>query len=67
MSKKNNLSENLKELSEIAEWFDKQEDVDVEEGLKKVKEAVVIIKESKSRLREIENEFEKVKKELEEE
>lgn len=66
MNKKNNLSENLKELSKIAEWFDEQEDVDVEEGLKKVKEAVEIIKESKIRLREIENEFEKVKKELEE-
>ncbi len=67
MSKKNNLSENLKELSDIAEWFDNQKDVDVEEGLKKVKDAVEIIKESKSRLREIENEFEKVKKDLEEE
>ncbi len=67
MNKKNNLSENLKKLSEVADWFDRQEDVDVEEGLKKVKDAVEIIKESKIRLREIENEFEKVKKELEEE
>jgi exonuclease VII small subunit len=67
MSKKNNLSENLKELSKISEWFEDQEDVDVEEGLKRVKDAVEIIKESKIRLREIENEFEKVKKELDEE
>ncbi len=67
MKTKNNLSESLKKLSEVADWFDSQEDVDVEEGLKKVKEAVEIIKESKKRLREIENEFEKVKKELEEE
>lgn len=64
MSKKNNLNENLKKLSETAEWFESREDVDVEEGLKKVKEAVEIIKESKKRLKEIENEFEKVKKEL---
>ncbi len=64
MSKKNDLNENLKKLSETAEWFENREDVDVEEGLKKVKEAVEIIKESKKRLREIENEFEKVKKEL---
>jgi exonuclease VII small subunit len=67
MTKKNNLSENLKKLKEISSWFDNQEEVDVEEGLNKVKEAVEIIKESKGRLREIENEFEKVKKDLEKE
>jgi KaiC/GvpD/RAD55 family RecA-like ATPase len=66
MTKKNNLSENLKKLKEVSDWFDNQEDIDVEEGLNKVKEAVRIIKESKERLREIENEFEDVKKELEE-
>ncbi len=67
MSKKENLSDNLKKLSETAQWFENREDVDVEEGLKKVKEAVEVIKESKKRLKEIENEFEKVKKELDEE
>ncbi len=67
MPKKNNLNENLEKLAETAEWFENREDIDVEEGLKKVKEAVEIIKESKKRLREIENEFEKVKKELGEE
>jgi len=65
--KENNLSKNLKKLSEISEWFEEREDVDIEEGLKKVKEAVGIIKESKERLQEIENEFEEVKKELDEE
>ncbi len=65
--KNNNLSENLKKLSEISEWFEGREDTDVEEGLKKVKDAVKIIKESKERLKEIENEFEEVKKELDEE
>ncbi len=67
MNKKNNLSGNLKKLKEISSWFDSQEEVDVEEGLNKVKEAVEIIKESKSRLSEIENEFEKVKKDLDKE
>jgi exonuclease VII small subunit len=65
MPEKNNLTKNLKQLSEIADWFEKREDVDVEEGLKKVKQAAVIIKESKKRLKEIENEFHEVKKELE--
>jgi len=60
-----NLNQNLKRLSEITEWFDNQEEVDIEEGLKKVKEAVTLIKASKSRLKEVENEFEEIKKEIE--
>ena len=59
-----NLNKNLKRLAEITEWFDNQEEIDVEEGLKKVKEAVGLIKSSKSRLKEIENEFEEIKKEI---
>ena len=42
-----NLNKNLKQLAEIAEWFDKREEIDVEEGLEKVKKAVFLIKESK--------------------
>lgn len=60
-----NLSDNLKKLSEITEWFEGQEDVDIEEGLKKVKEAVGLIKASKERLKAVENEFEEIKKEVE--
>ncbi|PIP22042.1 MAG: hypothetical protein COX38_02825, partial [Candidatus Nealsonbacteria bacterium CG23_combo_of_CG06-09_8_20_14_all_39_25] len=52
-----NLNDNLKKLSEIAEWFEGQEEVDIEEGLKKVKEAVALIKASKERLKTVENEF----------
>lgn len=59
-----NLNTNLKKLAEITEWFEDQEEIDVEEGLKKVKEAVKIIKASKGRLKEIENEFEEIKKEV---
>ena len=59
-----NLSNNLKRLSEIVEWFDSQKEINVEEGLKKVKEAAVIIKASKERLRAIRNEFEEIKKEM---
>lgn len=70
MSKKTDkkgLNKNLKRLSEIAEWFDTQEAVDVEEGLEKVKEAAKLIKLSKERLREIENEFEEIRREIDEE
>jgi exonuclease VII small subunit len=57
------LKEDLSKLSKITAWFEDQEEIDVEEGLKKVKEAVVLIKESKKKLKEIENEFEEIKKE----
>ena len=51
MSEENkNLNKNLKRLSEITAWFDDQKEIDVEEGLKKVKEAVELIKASKSQL-----------------
>lgn len=62
----NNLNENLKKLSLISDWFDKMKEIDVEEGLSKVKEAVSLIKASKERLKEIENEFEEIKKDVDE-
>jgi hypothetical protein len=62
--KPGNLSQNLSKLRAIAEWFETRDEIDVEEGLKKVKEAAAIIKESKERLKDIENEFEEVKKSM---
>lgn len=64
---KMNLSESLKKVQAIIAWFDEQEEVDVEKGLEKIKEGTVLIKESRTRLKEIENEFEVVKKDLEKE
>ena len=61
---KTNLSESLKKLEKIVNWFELQEEVDVEKGLLKVKEGVKLIKASKERLKKVENEFEEVKKEL---
>jgi exonuclease VII small subunit len=60
-----NLSESLKKLEEITQWFNGQEEVDVEKGLEKVKEGAKLIKASRERLKEVENEFRDVKKELE--
>lgn len=59
-----NLNGNLKRLAEITEWFDQQKEIDVEEGLNKVKEAAELIKASKERLKAVENEFEEIKKEM---
>ncbi len=66
MPQKSDLNKNLKILADIAEWFENREDIDIEEGLRKVKEAVKVIKESKERLKEIENEFEEIKKDMDE-
>ncbi len=63
--KKQSLGESLKKLEEIVAWFENQEEVDVEEGLAKVKAGAVLVKESREKLKEAENEFEIVKKELE--
>jgi len=65
--KNTSLGESLKKLESIISWFDNQEEVDVEQGLEKVKEGAALIKSSKLQLKEVENEFEKVKKELEKE
>jgi len=63
---KNKLKDSLKKLEGIISWFDEQKEVDVEAGLEKVKTGVDLIKASRARLKEIENEFEEVKKGLEE-
>jgi len=65
MTKETNLTQSLKKLEEIVEWFESQQEVDVEKGLEKVKEGAALIKASKDRLKKVENEFEEVKKELE--
>ncbi|MBI3631630.1 MAG: exodeoxyribonuclease VII small subunit [Candidatus Staskawiczbacteria bacterium] len=60
-----NLKDSLKKLKEIVEWFDKAEEVDIEAGLEKIKEGTALIKESRLTLKNLENEFEKVKNDLE--
>ena len=55
---KMHLKESLEKLDDIVQWFDRQDDVDVEEGLKQIKEGLELIKASRERLKDIENEFE---------
>lgn len=64
MTTKNNLNESLKKLADIVRWFDEQKEVDIEAGLGKVKEGAVLIKSCRERLKEIENEFEEIQKEI---
>ncbi len=63
--KKESLSESLRKLEAISTWFENQEEIDVEKALEKVKEGVALNKSSKERLKEVENEFTVVKRELE--
>jgi hypothetical protein len=58
------LTETMKKLRAIASWFEQQDEVDVEKGLEKVKEGALLIKASRARLKELENAFEEVKKDL---
>ena len=61
-----NLTESLKKLEGINRWFENQEEVDVEQGLEKVKEGIKLVKASQDRLKEIQNEFEEIKKDISE-
>ena len=62
--KKFNLKESISKLNEIVDWFENQEEVDVETGLEKVKEGAKLVKDCKTRLSEVQNEFEKIRKEV---
>ena len=60
--KKINLNESLKKLTGIVEWFERQDEVDVELGLEKVKEGAELINVCKKRLSEVENEFKEIER-----
>jgi exodeoxyribonuclease VII small subunit len=65
MPKDNNkLNNSLSKLQEIVAWFEEQSEVDVEEGLKKMREGAALVKELKTKLATAENEFEEIKKDL---
>ena len=62
-----NLGENLKKLAAIAEWLEAQErseEPDFDAGLEKVREAAALIKASRARLTEVENEFREITKDI---
>lgn len=64
---KKELKQHLQEIAGILAWFDAQEELDVEAALLKIKTASELIKASKKRLAEVENEFREIKREIEEE
>lgn len=58
-NQKFNFTEAIKELEEINKWF-QDEEVDLEEGLKKFRRGLELIKKCQERLRFVENEFKKI-------
>jgi exodeoxyribonuclease VII small subunit len=60
-----NLKESLNSLNEIVQWFESQEEIDVEAGLDKVKKGAELVKVCKQRLTEIENEFKQIQRDVE--
>jgi|GEM_PF-549315 len=62
---KEDLGVSIKKLERIVEWFEGQDEVNVEEGLKKVKEGAALVVASRARMKKLENEFEQVKAGLE--
>jgi exonuclease VII small subunit len=63
-SSEKDLNTAIAELRAIASWFESQDEVDVELGLEKIKHGAVLIKECRARLKNLENSFEEVRKEL---
>jgi exodeoxyribonuclease VII small subunit len=66
MTKQPSINDQLSKLQTIVDWFEKQQEVDVEQGLDKVKEGAELIRELKSRLKKVENEFKEIREGLEE-
>jgi exodeoxyribonuclease VII small subunit len=65
-SKKFDFTESVNKLEEINSWF-QNEDIDLDEGLHKLKVGKELIKKCRVRLQDVENEFIKIKKEFREE
>ena len=63
-TEKESIKASIKKLEELATWFEKDNEFDIEEGLKKVKEGGALVKSLKTQLTDVENEFREIQKEL---
>lgn len=62
-SKKLDFASAIGELEIINSWF-QEEEIDLDEGLKKLRRGLDLIKKCRGRLRQVENEFVEIKKEF---
>ncbi|MFZ5424590.1 MAG: exodeoxyribonuclease VII small subunit [Patescibacteria group bacterium] len=62
-AKKFDFTKAIKDLEEINKWF-QEEEIDLDEGLKKLKLGKELIKQCRERIKEVENEFVDIKKDF---
>lgn len=63
MENKFDFSAAIKELEEISRWF-QNEEINLDEGLAKFKKGADLIKKCRQHLKEVENQFIEIKKEI---
>jgi exodeoxyribonuclease VII small subunit len=61
MKKELNFAAAFEELEHITQWFDSQERVDLDEGLKKFERGLLLADGLKRKLNEVENKVEEIK------
>lgn len=61
LEEKFNFTKAYQEIEEINEWF-QNEDIDLDEALRKYERGMDLINKCKARLKEAENKFEEIKK-----
>ena len=63
--KTENFAKSFAELEEITRWFETEENVDLDKGLKKFERGLELAGELKKKLSEVENKVEEIKKKFE--
>ncbi len=61
-TKKQSFAKSFEELEEITQWFEGEESGDLEKGLKKFEKGLLLAKELKEKLAEVENKVLEMKK-----
>lgn len=64
--KQPSFSEGFEELEKITEWFDSEENLDLEKGLKQFERGLELAGDLKKRLSEVENKVEEIRSKFEE-
>ncbi|MEK7614819.1 MAG: exodeoxyribonuclease VII small subunit [Patescibacteria group bacterium] len=59
--KSTNFASAFEELEQITQWFDSEEQLDLDEGLQKFERGLAIASELKKKLVEVENKVEEIK------
>lgn len=58
---KSDFAASIAKLRGIVQWFEEQDEVDIEAGLEKMREGAALVTVCRERLSELENEFQEIK------